>query len=65
MTYHELFQVLRAMPPYRLHDTVTVYDSQQDEYIPVVSRFETTIDHDVLDVGHLVLVLSNLDNFEA
>jgi hypothetical protein len=65
MTYYELFQVLRAMPPYRLRDTVTVYDGRKDEYIPVVSRFETTIDHNVLDVGHLVLVLSNLDNFEA
>ena len=59
MTYHELFQVLRAMPPIRLHDTVTVYDPNKDEYIAVDSRFETTIDHDVLDIGHLVLVLTD------
>jgi len=58
MTYHELFQVLRAMPPIRLHDTVTIYDRDKDEYIPVVSRFETTDDHDVLDYGHLVLVIN-------
>jgi hypothetical protein len=64
MTYYELFQVLRAMPPYRLRDTVTVYDGRKDEYTPVVGRFETSADHeyllsgDVLDVGHLVLVIN-------
>jgi hypothetical protein len=57
MTYHELFQVLRAMAPIRLHDTVTVYDREKDEYIAIDGRFETSDDHDVLDTGHLVLVL--------
>jgi hypothetical protein len=58
MTYYELFQVLRAMPPIRLHDTVTVYDGRQDEYMPVRTTFVIE-ETDVLDRDHLVLVLTD------
>lgn len=60
MTYRELLDVLRAIEPERLDDTVTVYEPYDDEYIAVVgigvSADET---NDVLDPGHIYLIMKS------
>ena len=46
------------MPTERLHDTVTVYDPYEDEYIAVIGTDVCgEVDNDVLDHDHLFLVL--------
>jgi hypothetical protein len=46
------------MPEDRLDDDVTIFDKQRDEYHPVVRTKTVTEDEqDVLDDGHLVLVI--------
>ena len=58
MTYKELLETLQQLDPARLEDTVTVFDPYQDEYIAVVHAHESEEeDNDVLDPGHLYLVL--------
>ena len=57
MTYRELFEMLRNINPERLDDTVTVLEPHENEYIPVICAFESSENNDVLDPGHLFLVL--------
>jgi hypothetical protein len=58
MTYKDLLEELQQMDPERLNDTVTVYDPYQDEMIAVIHTHEAEEDDtDVLDPGHLYLVL--------
>ena len=58
MTYKELLEQLQQLPSENLDDTVTVYDSYEDQMIAVVHA-ETAgeDDCDVLDPGHFYLVL--------
>ena len=60
MTYRELLKRLREMQvhrPERLDDTVTVYDSHSDEYLPAAGFFAADDSQSVLDVGHFVISL--------
>lgn len=58
MTYRQLLQELQNLPEDRLNDTVTVHDPYEVEFIPVVhTNIASEIDNDVLDPGHLFLVL--------
>ena len=58
MTYKELLGMLTVMDPARLEDTVTVHDPYQDEMIAVVhAEVAEEDDCDVLDPGHLYLVM--------
>ena len=57
MTYRELLEKLQAMSADRLDDTVTVYEPYEDEYIAAVELVESTEENDVLDPGHLIMVL--------
>ena len=58
MTYKELLETLQNLPADRLNDTVTVYEPYEQEYIAVVhTATAQEEDNDVLDPGHLFLVL--------
>jgi hypothetical protein len=58
MTYLQLLQRLQTIPTERLHDTVTVYDPYEDEYIAVI---ETDVcdeaDNDKIEHNQLYLIL--------
>jgi hypothetical protein len=55
MTYRELLRKLHNIPSDRLDDNVTIYDPNQDEYIPSAGFFQSYTD--VLDDGHYVIEL--------
>lgn len=58
MTYRQLLEVLQNIPDERLDDTVTVHEPYEDEFIAVVhTETSSEEDNDVLDDGHLYLVL--------
>jgi hypothetical protein len=60
MTYKELIEELQKLPADRLNDTVTVYDSDRDEYVGVNHTSIALAEHnDVLDPGHLYLVTTS------
>lgn len=54
MTYNELLVALKTLSNEQLNQTVTVYDSVIDEYKP--ANFGITLESDVLDNNHAVLV---------
>jgi hypothetical protein len=55
-TYRELLEFLNKYPD-RLDDTVTVLDVIDGEYYPLHEINVTTEKDDVLDEGHIVLVM--------
>ena len=55
MTYKQLLEILQACPAEVLEQTATVYLSETDEYLAVVSHDITLETNDVLDDGHLIL----------
>ncbi len=57
MTFGELLENLKAMPPERLNDTATVYVSGVDEYYPVVKWDLANADQDQLDTDHRVMIV--------
>ena len=57
MTYNDLIKALKMIPKERLEDTVTVFDPSADEYTAVEEAQVSDYDTDVLDPGHLFLVL--------
>jgi len=58
MTYKELLEQLQQLPSGNLDDTVTVYDSYEDQMIAVVhTETAEEDDCDVLDPVHFYLVL--------
>lgn len=60
MTYRELLDLLDEVPEDHLHDTITIYDPVCDEYFAVVdSAFAEEETNDVLDDGHLYLILKD------
>jgi len=59
MTYAELLNQLYQMPKDRLEDTVTVYDPSQDDFCGVLTTNTSGDRNDVLDPGHLFLVLNS------
>ena len=58
MTYRQLLDYLQAMSQERLDDNITIRDTDSDEYIPV-QAIEVVDVPDVLDKGHVYLVLVN------
>ena len=60
MTYQQLLDKLNTIDPKRLGDTVTVFDPYSDEYM-AVAQVEIADEqyNDVLDHGHLFLVLKS------
>ena len=58
MTYKQLLAYLQAMSQERLDDNITIRDTDSDEYIPV-QAIEVADVPDVLDKGHVYLVLVN------
>lgn len=64
MTYKQLIEKLQLLPPERLNDNVTVWNTCNDEFTPVCGVTENKegseiLDTNVLDYGHAVLELSN------
>jgi len=57
MTYKELLKQLNRMSSDRLEDTATIYDPYTDEYVAVVDTRIADKDVDVLDEGHLYLIM--------
>ena len=58
MTYLQLLHRLQTIPTDRLHDTVTVYDPYEDEYIAVIGTDVCDeADNDVIDHNHLYLIM--------
>ena len=57
MTYRQLRKKLQEMQESRLDDDATIWDKENDEYKPVRFVEETGEDCDVLDEGHLVIVV--------
>jgi hypothetical protein len=59
MKYADLFERLKRLNAEQLQQDVTVYDTQQDEFF-ALSEFSFRIaddNQDVLDVGHVYLVV--------
>jgi hypothetical protein len=54
LTYRELLCHLNSLREDRLDDNVTIYLTEQDEWMPVTC-VEITTDSDVLDYGHTYL----------
>jgi hypothetical protein len=59
MTYLQLLQRIQLMPTERLHDTVTVYDPYEDEYIAVIGT-DVCLDH-----NHLYLILNSIEELKV
>lgn len=60
MTYRELVERIKELPDERMDDDVSVYVSENDEFMPVISA-EIILAHSnnscVLDVGHCYIVI--------
>jgi hypothetical protein len=60
MTYAQLIEELGKIPFDRLNDTVTVYDSDRDDFCGINHTSIALAEHnDVLDPGHLYLVTTS------
>lgn len=57
LTYAELIENLKALPPERLQDTATVSVTGVGEIYPVMGMEILNGDPDVPDPGHLVIVI--------
>jgi hypothetical protein len=57
ITYAELLERLKKLPPKRLQDTATVFVATEDEYFAVMTTEISSEKQDVLDPGHLVMVV--------
>ena len=57
MTYRDLANEIRQLEPSQLDQTVTVYDEQINEYIPVAVVDIATKSNDVVEEGQPILVL--------
>ena len=57
LTYRQLLNSLNSLPLNNLDDTVSVFNHNTDEYMHIVATEITNEDCDVLDEGHLVLVM--------
>lgn len=58
MTYRKLLRQLQNIPDERLDDTVTVHLRHEDEFYAVANiEIADEDDQDVLDDGHLYLVV--------
>lgn len=56
MTYEQLINQLQKLPKERLQDTVTIFDTAEDEMFPVVSfGVAEPDDTDIIDPGHFYL----------
>jgi len=55
--YKSLQEAIEALPKMNTLDHVTVYDPEEDEYYEVAQLCVQTEEQDVLDKGHLFLVL--------
>jgi len=55
MTYKQLLEQLMLLDDEQINQSVTIYDSNNEEYLPV-SKTETTSEADVLDENHFYLV---------
>jgi hypothetical protein len=59
MNYRNLLKKLQETNGIRLDDEVTVYDATLDEYMPAKCIKEAQGDNDVLDEGHLYIVIGS------
>ena len=57
LTYRSLMEHLQEMDNDRLEDNVTVFDTEGDEFLPAIKLETTKEECDVLDEGHLVIVI--------
>jgi len=57
MTYKDLLDQLMMMDEEQINQSVTIYNTDDDEYIPV-SHTETTSEADVLDENHFYLAIN-------
>lgn len=57
-TYRDMLTWLNKLSPEQLDSNVTVYDLDQDEYIPVNSLYISTNTTNVLDGHHPILVIN-------
>ena len=56
MTYEQLINQLQKLPKERLQDTVTIFDTAEDEMFQVVSfGVADPVDTDRIDPGHFYL----------
>lgn len=56
MTYRELLAWLQTLSASELNYSVTVFDSNNDEYRPATG-VDLSVESDVIDDGHPVIVL--------
>jgi hypothetical protein len=57
ITYAKLLENLKKLPPERLQDTATVFVAEEDEYYAVMTTEISSDKQDVLDPGHLIMVV--------
>lgn len=58
MTYRELIVKLMKMPPQALDQTITVYNEEDEQFYDCTGHDVSTEAEDVLDPGHLFLMVN-------
>jgi len=58
VSYRQLLDVLKEMNDNDLDNTVTVYSPYQDEYFAVEKTRVSDCSIDVVDPGHLILIIT-------
>jgi hypothetical protein len=58
LTYKQLFEFLKTLTEEELEQTITVYDTNNDEYYPVTD-WDKALGNDVVDDGQVVLIIHN------
>lgn len=55
LTYQDILERIQALTPEQRQQTATIWDKQQDEFLPVVATMTTDETCMALDPGHFVL----------
>ena len=58
-SYQDLLEILKELSEEDLHQTITLYMENMDEYFPIVIEIHTVESADVLDKDHKVIILKS------
>lgn len=65
MNWKQLAQAILEMPEEQQEQDVTIYLLDANEYFPIHALEQTGEDNDVLDPGHVVLVVDETGEFDG
>lgn len=58
-SYQDLLEILKELSEEDLHQTITLYMENMDEYFPVVIEIHNVESTDALDKNHKVIILKS------